>query len=92
MLFVYFLKFRVFIFKMEVYLIYNVLVSAVQQSDSVTHIYTFFFSYSFQCGSSQDTECRALCRAVRPWCLSLLYVVVCIRSSQPFPIPEAVLF
>ena len=29
----------------EVYLIYNVLISAIQQSDSVVHIYSF--SYSF---------------------------------------------
>ena len=77
---------------MEVYLIYNVLVSVVQQSDSVIHIHTFFFSYSFQCGSSQDAECRSLCYAVGPWRLSILYVVVCIRSSQPIPTPEAVLF
>ena len=39
----------------EVYLIYNVvLVSAVQQSDSV--IYLYIFSYAFCYGFSQDTE------------------------------------
>ena len=34
-------------FFIEVQLIYNVLVPGVQQSDSVIHIYTYSFSYSF---------------------------------------------
>ena len=40
--------FLINIFLIEVYLIYNVvLISTVQQSDSVKSIYTFFLKYSF---------------------------------------------
>ena len=41
------------LFLIEVQLIYNVvLISAIQQSDSVIHIYTFFFNILFHCGLS----------------------------------------
>ena len=53
----------------EVGLIYNVvLISSVQQSDSViqTHI---LFHYSL----SQDIEHSFLCYATESWCLSILY-------------------
>ena len=40
-------------FLIEVYLIYNVVpISAVQQSDSVIHIKTFFFYILFHCSLS----------------------------------------
>jgi len=42
-----------------------VLVSAVQQSDSVIHIYILFHY-----GLSEDIECSFLCCTVRPFCLS----------------------
>ena len=47
------------IYFIEVQLTYNVLISAVQQSDSVTH-FSFFFLY----GLSQDTEYSSLCYTV----------------------------
>ena len=42
----YFIFLNYFLHFIEVQLIYNVLISAVQQSDSVIHMY-IFFSYSF---------------------------------------------
>ena len=49
------------IFFIEVQLIYNVvLISAVQQSDSVIHIYTFFSMFFFHYGLSQDIEYSSL--------------------------------
>ena len=41
------LFFLINLFLIEVQLIYNVLISTVQQSDSVKSIYTFFLKYSF---------------------------------------------
>ena len=59
-------------------MIYNVvLISAIQQSESVIHIYTFFFIF-FSVMVSQDTEYSSLCSTVGPCWLSLLYVIVCI--------------
>ena len=55
-------------FKIEVQLIYNVvLISGVQQSDSVVHIY-ILFHYSLL----QDTEYSSLCYTVGLCCL--LYI------------------
>ena len=57
-----------------------VLVSDIQQSNSVTHTDTyihsflFFFHYSLL----QDIEYSSLCYTVGPCCLSTLYTVVCI--------------
>ena len=46
----------------EVYLIYNVLVSGVQQSDSVIYTYrSFFFQILFPCSLLQDIEHSSLC-------------------------------
>ena len=46
-------------------LIYNiVLISAVQQHDSVKHIYIYTFSYSFHYVLSQDIEYSFLCYKV----------------------------
>ena len=59
-------------------LIYNVgLVSDVQQSDSVIHVYILFqihFPYRFL----QNTERSSLGYTVRPCWLSILYSVVCV--------------
>ena len=65
----------------EVQLIHNVvLISAVQQSDSVIHIYiyiyTFFFIF-FSIGLSQDIRYSSLCYAVGPCRLSIPYIIVC---------------
>ena len=57
-------------------LIYNiVLISAIQQSDSVIHVYTFFSKIIFHYGLSQNTEYSSLCYTVGPCCLSILYIV-----------------
>ena len=51
-----------------------VLVSSVQQSDSVIHTCTYLFHY----GLLQDIEYSSLCYTVGPCCFSTLYIVVCI--------------
>ena len=57
----------------EVQLLYNVIsISAVQPSDSVIHIYTFFFCILSHYGLSHDIEYRFLCYT--PCCLSILNV------------------
>ena len=55
-----------------------VLISAVQWSDSVMYVYTFFFIFSLHYGLSQDIEYSSLCFTVGPCCLSLIYKVLCI--------------
>ena len=63
-------------------LIYHVvLISAVQQSDSVIHI-CILFLILFHYGLSQDIESSSLCYTVGPCCLSILYILVCICYSQ----------
>ena len=65
------------LFFIEVQLIYSVvLISAVQQSDSVIHIYTFFFNILFHYGLSQEIGYSSLCYTVAPCCLSILNVIV----------------
>ena len=60
------------VIKHQQFLIYNVeLVSGVQQSDSIIHIYTYSFSLWFL----QDTECSSLCYTIG-LCLSVLYIVI----------------
>lgn len=49
-------------------------ISAVQNSDLVTHIYTFF-SYSLHCGLLQDREYSSLWHTVRPCCLSIICII-----------------
>ena len=74
-------------FLIEVYLIYNVvLISAVQQSDSVlqyTQLYIYIYIYIhilfyilFHYGLSQDIEYSSLCNTVGPCCLPILYIIV----------------
>ena len=53
------------------------LISTVQQSDSVIHVYILFHY-----GLSQAIEYSCLCSTVGPCCLSILHVIVCICSSQ----------
>ena len=55
-------------------LIYNVLISAIQQSDSVIHIHTFFYIL-FHYGLYQDIEYSSLCYTGGPCCLSILHVI-----------------
>ena len=77
----------------EVQLIYSVvLISAVQQRDSVRHIHTFFFIF-FHYSLSQDIEYSSLCYTVGP-CLFILSLSVYIYSlhllipdSQRIPPP-----
>ena len=61
------------------------LISAVEQSDSVI-IYILFYIL-FHYGLSQDTEYSSLCSPVGPCCLSILDVTVCICSAQPPTLP-----
>ena len=53
---------------------YNVLISTVQHSDSVIHMYTFF-NILFHYGLSRDIEYTSLCYTVGPCCLSILCVM-----------------
>ena len=67
----------------EVQLIYNVvLVSSVQQSDSVIHIYRIYiyilFYILFHYRLLHVIEYSFLCYTVGPCYLSILYIVVCI--------------
>ena len=60
---------------------YVVLISAVQQSDSVIHMYILFHTL-FHYGLPQDSEYISLCSTVGPLCLSILYTVGCICESR----------
>ena len=51
------------------------LVSAVQQSDLVIHVYVLF-PILFHFRLLQDIEYSSLCYTVGPCCLSVLYIVV----------------
>ena len=77
-----FLFFCVF-FLTEVQLIYTVVpISAIQQSDSVLHIYTFFLNILFHYGLSQETGYSSLCYTVGPCHSSILNVIVYIYQPQ----------
>ena len=67
-----------------VQLIYNVvLVSAVQQRESVIHIHmSTLFQIIFQYRSLQSIEQSSLCYTVDSYQLFILYIVVCICQSQ----------
>ena len=63
------------IFLIEVQLIYDVLISAVHQNDSVIHIYILSFFYILShYGLSQEIGYSSLCYTVGP-CLSIPYVI-----------------
>ena len=70
-----FMKQAIFFNFIEVKLIYKLLISAVQKSDSVIHAYTLFIFF-FHYGLSQDIEYSSLCYTVGPCCLSILYIIV----------------
>ena len=56
-----------------------VLVSGVQQSDSVLHIHvSILFQIPFPFRLLQNIEQSSLCYTVGPCWLSILYIVVCI--------------
>ena len=60
-----------------------VLVSAVQQSGSVTHIHTsILFKILFPYRLLQSTEQSFLCCTVGSYSLSVLYIVVSLFQSQ----------
>ena len=57
----------------------NVLVSAVQESDSVIYIHKcILFQVIFHYQLLRDTEYSSICYAVGLYCLSILYMVGCI--------------
>ena len=59
------------------------LVSGVQQSDSVIHIYMYIlFHIHFHYSLLQDIEYNSLFYTVGSCCLSILYIVVCIYWNQ----------
>ena len=60
-----------------------VLVSGIQQSDSVMHIHIFIlFKIHFSYKSSQNIGQSSLCYTVGPHLSSILYILVCECSSQ----------
>ena len=73
-----------FIFLIEIYLIYSVvLVSSVEQSDSIIHIHIFIlFQILFPYKLLQNTEYHSLCYTVDPCWLSILHITVFICWSQ----------
>ena len=73
-----------FLIFIGVQLIYNVvLVSGVQQSESVMHIHiSTLFQIVFPYRSLQSTEQSSLCCTVGLYQLSILNIVVCICQSQ----------
>ena len=76
--------------KIRVQLLYNVLVSAVYQSESVTCIHiSVLFGISFPFRSAQNIEQSSLCYTVGSHQLSILYIVyIYINANLPvFPIP-----
>ena len=57
-------------------------ISATQQSDPVTHISKFSFSYIFHHGLYQETGYSSLCYTGGPHCPSILNIIVCIYEPQ----------
>ena len=79
-----------------VQLIYNVvLVSAVQQSESVIHMHiSTLFQILFPYRSLESIEQSFLCYTVGPYLLSILYIIVCICQSRSpnLSVPNSVFF
>ena len=73
-----------FLFYIRVKLINNVvLVSGVQQSDSVIHIHvSLLFQILFPIRLLQNIEQSSLCYTVGPCWLSILNIAVCTCQSQ----------
>ena len=77
----------VFIFSVPFFILqfinYVVLVSGVQQSDSLIHINaSILCQICFPFKLSQSTEQRSLCYIQCPCCLSILNIAVCTCQSQ----------
>ena len=53
-------------------------ISALQQSDSIIHVYKHFFHFLFHYGSSQDIEHSSSCCTVGPCCSFILHIIACI--------------
>ena len=76
-----------FLFYIGLQLIYNVvLVSGVQQSNSVIHI-SILFQVLFPFKLLQNIKQSSLCYTIGPCWLSILYTVVCICQSQTPNLP-----
>ena len=71
-----------FLFYIGLLLIYNVLVSAIQQTESIMHIRASFFQILFPFRLLENIEQDSLCYTVGPCWLSILNIVVCICQSQ----------
>ena len=70
-----------------------VLVSATQQSDSVTHIHvSILFQIIFPFGLLQSIEQNSLCYTVGPCWLSILNKALCTCSSQTPNLPLPLTF
>ena len=70
-------------FLIEVQLIYNVvLISAVQQKDSVIHIYVFFFIFCSIMVYPRRSNIVPCAIQQEPCCLSVLNAIVCIYQPQ----------
>lgn len=77
------------LFFIEVYLNYSVvLITAIHQG-YMTQLYIDMYIYIlilFHCGLSQVIEYSSLCYSVGSYCLSILYILVCIcKSLTPAP-------
>ena len=72
------IHFLFLIYFIEVELIYNtVLVSGVEQSDSVLYVW-ILFQIIFHCRLLHNIEYSSLCYTGNSCCLSILCIVVCI--------------
>ena len=89
-----FFPFSNFQFYIELYLINNVvIVSGVQQSDSVIHIHvSILFQILFPFRLLHNTEQSSLCYTVGPCWLSNLNIAVCTCQSHAFPESHTVPF
>ena len=82
----YFLSFFFF----GVQLLYNVLVSAVEQNESAIHIHTVpLLGICLPFSSSQSTEWSSLCHTVVSYWLSVLYIAVYVYVNLYLPIHPA---
>ena len=64
------------------------LISSVQQSDSVIQVYIcIFFHILFHYVSPQDIEYRSLCYTVGPCCISILFIIAAsVNPKLPIPL------
>ena len=86
----YILTFYKYLFYIGVWLIYNVeLVSSLEQNGSIVCvIYQFFYRF-FSHVDYYGMLGRVLFDAVGPFCMSILYIIVCFMLIQnPYPSPS----